>query len=828
MKPLPRFSGPAIFILAMSVLVLEVTMTRIFSVMTYHHFTYMIISLTLLGFGAAGTVLTVDKRFSGDTVDPVLLADCAWLYGLATMVCFITITKINFDAMSIYMYNDYSQLYSLLLILVLTATPFFFGGLCIGYLVSKSHEQINKLYFFDLLGAGTGSLISILGINYLGAPGTIFLMSMVAGLVAVMLGNSGGLIRKRYRVTALIAAALAIASIINDDVIPVPFPPSKRFNQYQTEHRWHVVARVDVGKPASTYSSFGGKLSRVYERPMPPLIFRYILQDGIAPTGIIKLDGRDPTRMDIFGYYLQGCAYVIRSGGDVLVIGPGGGVDVAIALHGGARHVTAVDINPWIIDYVKNKYNKFAGGLYRRSDVTVVCSEGRHYLTRDGKKYEVIQLSGVDTFSALASGAYALAENYLYTMEAVSLFLDHLSPNGVLSFSRWLFTPPRETLRLAVTAREVLEKRGVANPERNIMVIAGHRNDDPWAETLIKLQPFTSEEVAKMKEWAGRMKFDVIYNPLLAYEPGGPYDALAKTRVFNPTLCAREFNTAIRAKGEDFEEFKQAYFYDITPTPDDAPFFFNFYKLRSLLHPFEKTFGGYPITRFPLGLFILVVSFILIVILGAVFILLPFRGRFKKLAGRVGVVHVFVYFAAIGIAFMAIEITILQKLMVFLGGPVYSMAVTLFSLLVFCGVGSFLAKRLTSDNLARRGVTIIIVLDVLVLALIWALNHVIPELMGYGRAARCIIAVLMLMPVGLLMGMPFPTGIRMAERCDPELVPWGWCVNAIATVLSSIAAILLAMFVGLSAVAYGALAVYLIALLAMLRAPAGAEASRSR
>jgi hypothetical protein len=818
MSPLPRSAGPAIFVLAMSTLALEVALTRVFSVITYYHFTYLIIALALLGFGAAGTVLSVDRRFAGTAFDRRLLADCAWLFGTLVLVCFLSITKINFDPMAIYWHRDYSQLVGLFLLLLLAATPFFAGGLGIGYLVSRSGAAIHRLYLFDLMGAGFGSLAALFAINYLGAPSTIFWIATAACAVAMVLGRGLPGRRWRYPITTVVALALALLTMVDDGAVPVPFPPSKVGDAYLADHRWHVVSRVDVSGPRTDYPAFGGMLSSTYDAPMPPLSVRMMLQDGFAPTGIIGLQGREPNDVPILGYYLQGAPYVMRPQGRALVIGPGGGIDVAIALHYGSPRVTAVDINPWTIDYVRNTYNDFAGGLYRRPDVDVVCAEGRHYLTATDQKFDVIQLSGVDTFAALSFGAYALSENYLYTQEAISDFLDHLTEHGVLSFSRWLFTPPRETLRLAVTARRALEQRGVRDAWKHIFVVAGYRasQSSPWADLLVKLEPFTADEVAALRAWASRLQFDVIYDPLLPYVPGGEYDHLTRTEQFDPGVCAREFDTALRVPEPQLDEYVRNYPYNLTPAVDDSPFFFNFYRIGSLLHPFTETGGGgYMITRLPLGLLILAVCLLQVVGMTALFLVLPMRGRLVALRGGAGVGAVLTYFGCIGLAFIAVEIMLLQKLTVFLGGPVYSMSVTLFSLLVFCGIGSFLAKRVTGDGQRARGTGVLIAVTLAGALTTLALNHLLPHLMGLSQPLRCLVAVLLLLPLGLLMGMPFPTGIRVAERIDPELVPLAWCTNACATVFGSLLAVLVAMFLGFTAVVSGALIVYLIAVPAL-------------
>jgi len=822
MTSLPRFSGWAIFLLSASVLMLQVCLTRIFSVMTYHHFTYLIIGLALLGFGAAGTVLTVNHRFADRRVKPGLLADCAWLFGATIVVCFLAITKTRFDAMAIHLHRDFSQLFGLLMLLVLAVTPLFFGGLCIGYLISKSGEQVNRLYFSDLVGAGCGSIGALFAINYVGATSTMFWIGSLACVVAMIVGGRvDGRLRWRYPLTGLLALGLGTVTLVRDDAIPVPFPESKLRDYHGSEYRWHAVARVDVKEPSQGYPSFGGSLSRVWDRSKPPMQLRGVYQDGAAFTGIVKLKDSSPEKEQILGYYMQGCAYVVRNEAKVLVIGPGGGVDVAIALHHGASHITGVDINPWMIDYTKNKFDDFAGGLYNRNDVEIVCAEGRHYMTATDRRFDVIQLNGVDTFTALASGAYALSENYVYTREAMFDYFNRLTEEGIVSFSRWLFTPPRETLRLAMTARDALEARGVKDPARHILVIAAPawEGRSPWANTLIKLKPFTPEEVAKLREWCGKRRFDVIYDPFVPYEEGGVYDQLEGTPKYGPIRCAREFSATLRLPGDLLPRYLSDYAYNITPCTDDNPFFFNFYRLKNLAHPFTATLGGDLVNRLPLGFLILVACLGQIVVIGGFLILWPMRRRVIGIRGQRGAVLMLVYFFCLGLGFVMIEIMLLQKLMVFLGGPVYSMAVTLFSLLVSCGIGSFIAKKLGPRSLRLGGAVILLLLGGAACGEAWFLNEIIPSLMGLSHPMRCLAAIGAMLPLGLLMGMPFPTGLRLTERLNPQFVPWGWCVNACATVLGSVACILVAMITGFTVVIYAAAAIYGVALFVILVAP---------
>ncbi len=851
MNKLPRFSGLAAFLLADAVLMLQVALTRVFAVMTFHHFTYLIIGLALLGFGAAGTVLTLSRRFAGRQVSARLLADCAWLFGLSTAASFLAITRTRFDPMLVYERGDFSQFFGLLMLLLFAVAPLFFGGLCLGYLVSKSGDEVNRIYFCDLVGAGCGSLGALAAINYLGAVTTIFGVAFVACVLAMLVGMSAGQttaeggratsssvaqphsavrtsqMRWRYPLTALVALALAAVPQWKSNAIPVPFPESKQMpNARVGEYRWHVVARVDVDEHLRGYPSFGGSLSRTWDETRPPLDYHGLYQDGSALTGIVRLEGASPAGLHILGHYMQGAAYVLRPGAEVLTIGPGGGVDVAMALYHGASRVVGVDLNPWTIDYVKNKYAAYAGGLYGRDDVEIVCAEGRHYLTAAQEKFDVIQLSGVDTFTALASGAYALSENYVYTREAMLDYFSRLKEGGIVSFSRWLFAPPRETLRLVMTARSALEAQGVTDAHAHFVVIAAPAwlDRSPWAETLVKPTPFTREELQSLRDWCERLRFDVLYDPFVSYEPGGAYDALVGTSKYDPVVCAREIHRGLRTPSADLRAYVDEYVYNVAPCTDDNPFFFNYYRFANLPSPFAASLGGDPVNRLPLGLMILLACLVQIVVIGGLLILWPMRTRAVGIRAQPGAWRVMIYFGCLGLGFVTLEIMLIQKLMVFLGGPVYAMAVTLFSLLVFSGIGSYVAKAFTRSSPKAGGLVVLLLLCAAIHGEVWFLNEMVPGQMGLSHVMRGAVAIAAILPLGLLLGMPFPTGLRLAERLGPQLTPWAWCVNACATVLGSVACILAAMVVGFTAVMYAALAVYCIALLALAAAP-GAEKS---
>jgi SAM-dependent methyltransferase len=789
-----RRGSVSLFLLALAVLLLEVAFTRIFSVMFWHHFVYLIVSLALLGFGAASTFLTVSPRFSSEGINSRLLARYALAFCLSTVLGFGAATKVRFQPMDIFR-GDLSNIFSMLMLYVIIGVPFFFAGVCIGYLISRAGEAVNRLYFWDLLGAGVGALLSVVCINKLGAEGTIYVAGVAGGLVASSYARAGG--GRALRLAAPASVALALLMVLvaaRGQVFPVSFQPEKEIYARAKEshyYSWHVVGRVDVLSPSPRLSAFGGAISQACDPKFLEIPIRCIFQDGSAPTGIVSVPNGDVAKVPALGYYLQSAPYVIKPEPKrALVIGVGGGIDVLIALFHGARHVVGVELNPATVLAVKDFYADFAGRIFDRPEVELIAAEGRHYVTATSDRFDVIQLSGVDSFAALSSGAYALSEGYLYTVEAVQDYWRRLRGGGVLSFSRLLYEPPRESLRLVSVMIEALRRLGVDNPERHLIVTSGHTEGTGWAETLLKKGEFTEPDAAACRDWAERMRFEVLYDPFRPRD--NPFDQLIRSSPQRRAVMIEEYP------------------YNISPISDDDPFFFNYSRWRSLFRGArgESTEGS----EFPLGLVVLLLSLVQILILGAALIVGPLLPRVTQLRRVRHKGRLLIYFGALGLGFITVEIALLQKYTVFVGGPVYAMAVTLFAILVFSGLGSLVAKSVS--GLVRRALTVILLVLVgAILAESVFVNFAVPRLMFLSHALRCLVTVLAIAPLALLMGMPFPTGLRVAQRLGQAIVPWTWGVNAVMTTLGSMLCVLVSMNLGFTAGLYGAALTYLVALL---------------
>ncbi|MCJ7691814.1 MAG: class I SAM-dependent methyltransferase [Sedimentisphaerales bacterium] len=772
-----------IFLLAGALLSLEVAFTRIFSFIMFHHFTYLAISTAMLGFGAAGSYLTTRKTNNNFSAGNEFIARSACLLGLTTIAAVVFIPRIHFYPMDLYYHHDYSNLLSLMVILVLAATPFFFGGTCIAYIISRAGKGINSIYFADLTGAASGCLLVILLINWLGGIATCFAVAAVGMLVAAI---SSVYRRKRYLIGAVVTLALT-GVVAQTECLPMYVPSSKAM--FGKEHlvelvKWHVITRLDVTRPEESYYSFAGALSHKYKGE--PQKVSLIYQDAAAWTGIIQ-PTPTPQETKSLGYYLQGAAYKIKPEAESFVIGCGGGVDILIAQYYGARQIVGVDINPHMIKLISEEYSDFAGHAYEGNDVELIVSEGRHYLSREQRKFDVIQLSGVDTFSALSTGAYALSENFIYTAEAMDQYLAHLKEDGIINISRGFFTPPRETLKLVATWVEALERTGAEQPYNHMMILSGKGQGSSmsWAQTLVKRSPFSKDEVETLRSWTESLGFDVNYDPY--------------------TERGNELETIIHLSPKERSQFIAGHRLNIQPATDDRPFFFQFYRWGDLLRMDLKGGGG---VRPPLALLILLGSFGIVTILSGVFIIYPLyrQGTCAKHGGRAGI---FIYFASLGLGFIMVEIALLQKLTVFLGGPTYSMSITLFTILLASGIGSFLSRH-WSGRPFRVLRVVIPLLVVVIIGESLLLDYMIPKLMYLSHFLRGVATVALIGPLGLLMGIPFPAGLRHVDQSRSELNSWAWGINACATVMGTIVCIMVSTLFGFRAALVSGAAVYLV------------------
>ncbi len=785
-----RLSTATMFAVSCSVLLLEVSLTRIFSFVMWYHLTYLVISLALLGYGAAGTMLARNKRLRNADYRSTLAYLC-FVFSIVTVVAVYVGATFPTEPEKLFE-GHYAELVTIALTHLTLAIPFFIAGTAIGLVLMRNRTATNELYAADLFGAGLGSLLSVLIINELGAVSAVFIAALLPAVVGFFAAQ------KRWKIAqGAVVIALVSAAIVSrwHDMIPLTLSGGKELTTHENDvvyRKWNIVSRIDVTRLSMGMPHFGGRVSETYTGPVPEVLG--ILQDATAPTGIIKVT-RDVREDPLFGAYLQSAPYHVRRKPEaVLIIGLGGGTDALIAEHAGAAHVTGVDVNPVTMDLLENRYRGWASGLFALGNLRTVVSEGRHFVTTSEQKFDVIQLSGVDTFAALSAGSMVLTENYLYTEEAIRDLLAHVTDRGLVSYSRWLFDPPRETLKLVVTASSELRKLGVDKPAEHFVVVAGGPRVARWADTIIGKSALRDDELAVLRAWASEMGFEILYDPFMP-----------KT---NP------FDTFIRGSATEQKQFAETYLYDVSPSTDDRPFFFQFYRWRSAFHPSAaQGVGGYAPVQMPKGLLSMVLTLVELVVLSVLLVLVPLRGESIGVS-RKRALSWMVKFGGLGLGFIAVEMVLMQKLSVFLGGPAYSMAVTLFALLVFSGLGSRIAKRVGAPT---KMLAALLVAQIVELAF---LDFGVPGLFGLPHAVRIAVAIVAIAPLGITMGMTFPTLLAEAGEESEALIPWAWGVNACATVVGSVLAVMGSLELGFNVTWLVAMSIYAAVLAMTLRARA--------
>ncbi|MFC1853402.1 hypothetical protein ACFL27_24660, partial [candidate division CSSED10-310 bacterium] len=567
--------------------------------------------------------------------------------------------------------------------------------------------------------------------------------------------------------------------------LKIKYVKGLRENDQKLFEKWNAYSRVAVFPFTKTKDNqfFEWGLDSMLVQDPPPQLFMNI--DAGAATPITKFTN-DLKPLEILRYGLPSLAYNLRTAPQTLIIGPGGGNDVLRALIFGSESIDAVEYNPLIYQAVNQVFGDFSGHIYDHPKVHFHLSEGRHFVQRTNRTYDIIQASLVDTFAASSAGALTLSESTLYTVEAFTDYLDHLKPAGILTISRFIHDPPWETLRIASIAREAFRRRGISDFSRHIIIYKLSK----FSTTLIKKEAFTEAEIKEIMKIAQILSFSPVW------VPGHKQD----TAIFRSLLL-----------DHDVEKFYRDYSLDVTPTTDDSPFFFFVGKLKNLLQ--KSSFRHQNIFHYQ-AIYILVVLLVIAWILILAFILLPLLIRGRELAITFSVIKKpLLYFLGIGVGYMTIEVGIIQRFLLPLGHPIYALSVVLFTMLVFSALGSACSFRFGQQ---RKYQWILFALIVTLLVPIILLHGTINDLLiGQTLWSRILLTVVILAPLSFLMGMPFPRGIRLFFSRNPSLIPWAWAINGASSVLASIGALFVAMISNYSVVLWLGAGFYCLAMLAV-------------
>ena len=783
----------ALFLLSAATLLFEINLTRLFSVAQFYHFAFVVVSLALLGFGASGTCLAVFPELL--TRNPSKTFPILGVASSASMLAaYLLMNWLPFDSFSLAW--DRRQIFYLILNYLALVTPFFFSGLSTSLLLSGYAQKAGNVYAINLMGSAAGCLAALVMPSVLGGEGLVSLSSAIAGLAALiawmpLLTSAFAIspnkktrhwIAMRGSLLALLALVVCFVSISDIGLrmtgrsglpwMALHLSPYKSLSyalQYPgaqlRSQEWNAVSRIDVVRSGGI-------------RSMPGLSYRYLkpppAQDGLLVDG----DDLSPIPIeipDLEPYYFLPAqlAFILRPDAKTLVLEPRGGLDVLAALAGGSQEIFLTEPNPLIVEA--------AAEIYSLSGVHPILRSSRGYLNYTDDRFDVIILPLTSSYHPVRSGAYSLAEDYRYTIEAFEALLDHLNPGGVLVVTRWMQNPPSESLRTFALAVTALRQRQ-SHADDLLAVLRGYNT----ATLFVKESKFTSEELANIRRFASERAFDLDYLPGL--QPG-------EANRFNVLPDANSYQVYAQfLEAESPEQFYETYPFDVRPPTDNRPFFSHFFKWEQAGQVIAEAgrtwqpFGG-------AGYFLMIALLLLASISAALLILVPLWASHRRahLTEMTWVPAknkwaVLLYFGSIGIAYLFVEIPLIQKFILFTDNPAYAITLVLFSLLLFSGLGSQMSGYIRTQHA-------ILLLAVMVSTYPALLGILFERSLGYPTPIKLVTSVFVLAPLGFLMGLPFPAGIRTLSAWNSHrvLIPWAWGINGAASVISSILAALLAL-----------------------------------
>ncbi len=759
----------------------------------WYHFAFVAISVTMFGM-TIGAVLVylLPKYFNEDRIF-YRLGQSSFFFALTTVITFFAQLNIPFSSGS----NNVLVL-NAALIYFLVSIPFCWSGICITLALSKFPVQVSKLYASDLGGAALGCISVVLLLKIMDGP-TAVVLAAAASALAAFCFTSGRNFPHLEKGSLLLFTLLTSYTMINTYCIQeqrplfrLPYVKGNRELQPRYE-KWNCSSRVTViGDPNLPIKPLAWGLSASYkaDRKIPQM---WLSMDGNLQTVLTKFSGNFAD-VDFLKYDVTNLAYYLKPQGKVAIIGAGGGRDILSALTFGAQSVSAIEINDIIIDTLNKTFGDFTGHLNKYPQVTFVNREARSYLAALPTKFDLIQLAIIDTQVASAAGAYGLSENSLYTVEAWKIFLNHLNENGLLTCTRWCFTAmPGETYRLVALARKALTELGVSNTQDHIVVIKhGLPNDSKWstATVLVSRAPFTSADLEKLKKLTTDLQFEVIQSPLISADS---------------TLGAI-------ASGKGLIELEKNFPIRIDAPTDDNPFFFYMVRTKDLFIAPLKTLGV-PRTHTHAER-ILAPLLIAVFVLTLITIFVPFylSGRKSELTRNT---PFFAFFAAIGLGFMLIEVSQMERFIIFLGNPTYSLSVVLFTLLLSSALGSLASEKL--DVTSKWPPAALAVLVAMLTIFGFVTPYAVSHLESAAVPLRVLTAASILFPPGFFMGMAFPSGIKIAAIRCPALTPWLWAINGAASVCASVLAIFIAINANISSSFWMGTACYIVALLSLFQ-----------
>ncbi len=771
-----KFFYSGLFIISFCLLALEILLTRILSVIFWYHFAFLIISVALFGITLGALIVYLLPKIFLPQLTLKHIAIYSYISSLGIILCllslfylpalFTLLNIINFLMPALY---------------ILLSLPFISIGICLCLIISRFPQNISKIYSLNLIGSASGCLGIIFILNALNAPSATVFIACLCSFSALLFAfnaKSTKLFKWICSLSVLLCLSFSLLNSYFNSIRPLWVKGNIRTNQPIYE-KWNFFSYVTVGMPSR--SPFGWGFSpKISSTALKTQELMLTIDEGAGTvlTKFSNLLDLEYLKLDI-----SAIAYYLRSNEDVLVLGSGGGRDLLTALLFGAKKATGIEINKDINKIAFGKFRDFSGNINKYSQIKLIVDEGRSYVSRSKEKYNIIQASLVDSFAAFANGAFALTENSLYTKEAWTVFLNHLKENGILTFSRWYGkSKPTEIYRLITLAKSSLEELGINYPRQNIALVRyiWPNSNIGVGTILVSKTPFSGQELRELKNIAANLGFEVMLS--------------SKDCKDNNFISILESNDATY----DFKNIS----FNISPPTDNRPFFFYSSKFKDL----------FSVNTNDEGIIILRQLFLNILIFGLIFIIIPlfYKLRSERLIAVSW--QLIIYFASIGLGFMLIEISFIQRLGLFLGQPIYGLTIVLFSFLFSCGIGSYLTKYL---NNGLRTLLPFIALAFIILISLFFLPPITRILTPHPMSIKILASLSILILIGLFMGMPFPIGMASAKDEDSVRILY-WGVNGFASVCGSALATVILINFGFQKSILAGLLCYLAAFISLL------------
>jgi hypothetical protein len=766
-----------LILISASALAFEVTLTRIFAVQQFHHFAFLVIGLAVMGFAASGVILS--HRPYGTSLTALCLA-----YSVTIFLAYAVINFITFDSYSIAW--DRKQIWVLFLYFLSAAAPFLFAGWVIGASLTAAGLKAYRSYAANLTGSALGVPLALLAIPLLGGEGAVML-SLALGVWAAAAFSMKG--RTQWTLAAG-GLALGVLSIATPSQLALRLSPYKPLSLTElapeaetTISHWSPAARIDVVESGGTHVFPGLSLNADLELPQQAALF----VDGDGPLPITNQSPESPEAAILAQHMPAALAYQLRPKANSLMLQPGAGLEVLVALGSGAGRVHVARDEPAVFDVLGGPYSEFSEGLLQDARLELLERPSRGALLEGDEQYDIVHFALSDPFRPVTNGAFSLTEHYPLTVESISDAIRRLSEDGLLVLTRWLGTPPSESARAWATLLGAMDSVEI---EKRVLAFRGMRT----ATMIASPRPFTSEELRVVREFLELNGYDPIWLPDLE-----PEELNQRNRLPEPT-----YHELYAKLLESPQSTIESYEFNLRPPTDDRPYFYHFFRwaqtpeVLSSLGQTWQPFGGS-------GYLVLVALLAMVLLIAAALLILPsFAGASPSAPG-------IAYFACLGAGYLLVEIPLIQHFTLLLDRPALALAMVLFTLLLTSGIGSWFSIRLP----LRSSLAILVALVILI-------AMALPALMRLGLAwplgARLILGALILAPLGTLMGIPFASGLR---RIRPTQIPWAWSANGALSGVGGVVAAMLALDLGFRmALIIGALA-YLGALLAAHRLAGG-------